>query len=301
MRLKQLRDFLAVVEFGGIRAAARKLGVSQPAISKSLRGLEAELQVRLIQRSPQGVALTSPGRTFFARAQAAQAELRKAEEELAQLAGKGQGSVAFGVGPLAAALVAPEAVVRFREQHPRARIRMVEGFPDALLPLIRDETLDFAVGPRADRKLGSSFRFRPLFRQQFTVVARKGHPLRNARALAGLAGAEWLSLWQTTSPEAPVNRVFSAADLPPPEQIVQCDSYNTLSAMLAKTDMLGMTSRGMLAAPFARELLAEIPVAEEMPMITIGIFTRAGSHLTPAAAAMAKCISVAARQFARPG
>src|SRR6267143_841188 len=85
MRLSQIRDFLAVVESGGIRAAARELGVSQPAITRSVRGREAELHTRLLQRTPTGVVPTQAGRAFLARARAAQAELRKAEEEADRL------------------------------------------------------------------------------------------------------------------------------------------------------------------------------------------------------------------------
>src|SRR5262245_28896923 len=95
MTLSQIRDFIAVVESGGIRAAARKLGVSQPAITRSVRSLEAELRARLLRRTPTGVVPTQPGRALFARARAAQAELRKAEEEVDQL-GQTAGSVAFG-------------------------------------------------------------------------------------------------------------------------------------------------------------------------------------------------------------
>ncbi len=85
MRLSQIRDFVAVVESGGIRAAARKLGVSQPAITRSVRSLEAELHAPLLRRTPTGVVPTTPGRALFARARAAQAELRKAEEEVAHV------------------------------------------------------------------------------------------------------------------------------------------------------------------------------------------------------------------------
>ena len=67
MRLRQIEDFLAVVEAGGIRAAARKRGVSQPAITKSVRRLETDLGAQLVQRTPQGILLTSSGRAFFER------------------------------------------------------------------------------------------------------------------------------------------------------------------------------------------------------------------------------------------
>ena len=91
MRLRQIQDFLAVIEEGSIHAAARKSGLSQPAVTKSLRGLEAELHAQLVRRTNHGVVATPAGRAFYAHAHAAQAELRKGEEEIAQLAGEGSG------------------------------------------------------------------------------------------------------------------------------------------------------------------------------------------------------------------
>src|SRR5690349_3028507 len=120
MRLKQIQDFLAVVEAGSIHAAARKIGVSQPAMTKSVRGLEAELRVQLVRRTNHGVVPTEAGRAFFARARVADSELRKGEEEMARLAGKGTGAVAFGAGPTATLLVVADAIASFRQDFPRA-------------------------------------------------------------------------------------------------------------------------------------------------------------------------------------
>lgn len=300
MRLKQIQDFLAVVEAGSIHAAARKTGVSQPAMTKSVRGLEAELHIQLVRRTNHGVVPTQAGQAFFARARVAHSELRKAEEEMAQLAGNSIGSVAFGAGPTATLLVVADAITRFREDFPKARIRVLEGFPSLLLPLVRNETLDFAIGPRLDGKLDAALRIRPLFRHKFVVVARKGHPLRNAHSLAQFAGADWISLLPPGAAGGPLDRAFSAAGLPIPQQMVQCDSYNVVVGLLAKTDMVGIASHRMLTQSFARDFLQEIPVVEPMPTYTVGMFTRADSPLTPVAAAMAKAVTVAARRLARP-
>jgi len=181
VRLSQIRDFLAVVESGSIRAGARSLAVAQPTITKSVRSLEAELHAQLLQRTAHGVVLTAAGRAFFGRARIVQAELRKAADEVAQVAGEGEGSVALGVGPASGALILGEAVTRFREQFPRARIRLVDALGHALWPLVRDGTLDLAVSIRPDPKREPALAFRPLFRMEFAVVARRGHPLRNAR------------------------------------------------------------------------------------------------------------------------
>jgi len=292
MRLSQIRDFVAVVESGGIRAAARKLGVSQPAITRSVRGLEAELHARLLQRTPTGVVLTQPGRTFLARARAAQAELRKAEEEVDPL-GQRAGSVAFGVSPTSATMV-PEAINRFRQQFPQTRVHIAEGLPQLLLPLVRDETLDFAICRRAVVKLDSALAFRPLFRNDFVVVARRGHPLQKADSLAQLTEANWVSLLPAAA-GGPLDRVFSQTGLSVPQQVIQCESYNTAIGLIAKTDMLGFLSRQALDESILRDFLEQIPVAESMPSFIVGMFTRADTPLTQVAGAMAKAITTTAR------
>jgi DNA-binding transcriptional LysR family regulator len=296
LRLTQIRDFLAVVEAGTIRGAARKLGVSQPTITKSVRGLEAELHVQLLGRSTRGIALTPSGRAFAVRARAAQSELRKAEEEASQL--RGAGSVAFGVGPVGAVLILPEAVALFREQYPTARIRIVEGLAKVLLPFVRDETLDFVMGLQ-ESKVDLAISFRPLYRSQLVVAVRKGHPLRNARWLAQLAGGDWLTTSTLGLPGGPLERLFTSAGLSPPQPVMQCEAYNTVVALLAKTDMLGLMQRRLVAQPFARDFLQEVAIAEPLPSVTAGMFTRADTPLTRVAAAMAKAVVVVSRKLAR--
>jgi LysR family transcriptional regulator, regulator of abg operon len=299
VRLTQIRDFLAVVECGGIRAAARKLGVSQPTITKSVRSLEAELHLQLLGRSAHGIVPTASGRAFFARARVAHSELRKAEEEAAQVGGANGGSVAFGVGNLGATLIVPEAVARFRRQFPHASIRIVEGLAHRLLPSVRDEALDFVIGLRPVTPLEAALRFRPLYRSELVVAARKGHPLRHARSLAELAASEWLSTSTLGLPGGPVERLFASAGLPPQQPLIQCESFNTVVALLGETDMIGLLQRRALKEPFARDTLQEFPITDPMPSVTAGIYTRADTPLTRAAAAMAKAASAVARDLAR--
>jgi DNA-binding transcriptional LysR family regulator len=300
LRLSQIRDFLAVVDAGSIRAGARRLEVAQPTITKSIRSLEAELHAQLLQRTPHGIVLTPAGRAFFARARIAQAELRKAEEEVAQVGGEGEGSVALGVGPWAAILILPEAVTRFREQFPRSRIRVFEALGHALWPLVRDGTLDLAVSLRPDPRREPALNFRPLYRMQWAVVARKGHPLRNARSLVQLVDASWLCLLPPPpSSGSALDLVFSAAGLPGPRAVVECNSHTAMVNLLAKTDMLGTISRRLLDEPLLRDSLQEIAVAEPMPSLTAGVITRADPPPTRVAAAMTRAVTAAARRYAR--
>src|SRR6185369_5202875 len=289
MRLSQLRDFLSILEAGSVRGAARRLDVSQPALTKSLRQLELELGIKLFQRTPTGVIPTRFGKALSVRARSVRAELRKAEEELGKLAGDERGSVAFGVGTVVTVVMVPQAIRQFRTQFPQARVRIMEGLPHVLLPLVRDETLDLVVGARPSGPIDSVFHFRPLFRSPRAVVARKGHPLANAGSLTELASADWLGLppfghWSET--QAPLTPPI----LQDARQLIECDSYNSVVALLAGTDMVAILSRRLLSEPYAREYLQEIKVRERLPSFSVGLFSRADTPLSPAASAMAKAL-----------
>jgi LysR family transcriptional regulator, regulator of abg operon len=238
--MKQLEDFLAVVECGSIRGAARMLGVSQPAITRSVRKLETDLGAHLLQRTPQGISLTDPGHAFFRRVRAAHTELQKAQDEATKGAAS-EGCVSFGVGPAVGSLVVPGAVARFRIQYPRIRLRIMEGFPQHVAPLVRDGTLDFGVGPRPQRKDTSVLTLKPLFRHELIVVARKGHALRSARSLKELSGADWANLVPPRSGESPVKRLFASVGLSAPGDVIQMRLLSSI-CLAARRDLDARTS-----------------------------------------------------------
>jgi len=297
MRLNQIRDLIAVSEAGSLRAAARRIGISQPAMSKSLAELEREFQAQLLTRTSRGVTLTAAGRAFVARARVVQGELRKVREDLAALSGGTEGTVAFGIGPALGLPLVPGAMVRFRAERPGARVRIREGMRNALLPLVRDETLDFAVTELAEATEPGTH-YRPLFRLELGVAARKGHPLARATSLADLAQAPWLFFYPPGSGGA-LERAFGAAGLSSPNALVHCESYITALTLIAQTDLLGLVPPEIIEDPIAHRHIQRIPVRESIPRPRIGIFTRADTPLSPTAALMVQALIGVARSRVR--
>lgn len=101
MKLQRIEHFIEVVDAGSIRGAARRLGISQPGLTRSLQQLEEDLGVQLMHRGVRGASLTPAGSTFLARARLAHAELRKAAEEARHTVGEVGGLVTFGLSPVA--------------------------------------------------------------------------------------------------------------------------------------------------------------------------------------------------------
>ena len=295
MRLRQIRDFVAVVEHGSINGAARALSVSQPGLTKSIKALEKDLQVQLVQRTTRGVVPTDYGRAFYLRARVAQSELRRGRQEIEQIAGERGGAVAFGTGPFAAATIVAEGVTAFRRQFPRADVRVVEGFPQNLLPRVRDETLDFLIGPRfAHLNIDAGISFRPLFQHQLVVACRDGHPLASVRSIAKLVEQPCLCF----EPKERLVEIFASLGVPLPRPIIQCESHSAFVRLLTSNDMIGVFPRRMLEHDEMRGRVREIRVAETLHSHTVGLFTRADTPPTALAQAMAKALVAAGRRLA---
>ena len=295
MRLTQIRDFLAVIESGSISATARKLGVSQPGLTKSLGSLEAELGAALLKRSPTGVTLTRQGHAFHVRARAGYAELAKAQEELARGA---KTQVALGFGPFFAAQIVPQAVMRWREKFPDVELRLLESLGHVTRPMVRDATLDMTLAPRAPRvRDDPAIRFRPIAHLDQIVVARRGHPLAKARSAGDLASEEWLSsLRRDATAEA-----LRAIGVPEPRQITECESFSALLTLLGGSDMLAVVQHPFLDMPQVAQVIQEIPIPQRLPGLTVGLHVRADAPLTKPAAALARLLSETGRRLLQRG
>ena len=294
MRLSQLRDFVAIVDAGSLRAAARANGVSHPALTKSLRLLEGEVGVALLRRNNRGIACTPAGRALLARARAIQAEVRKAEEDLAHYAGPGGGQVSIGLSSAATMLVA-DAIARFTLSHAETRLRIMAGPPSVLVPLVRDETLDFAIVVRMPATTGAGLSFRSLHKLRMAVACRRGHPLEAATTLVQLAETRWLGL---NAPGAGgwLEQTLSKAGIAFPRRYIQCESFALAAELMARSDAVMAVPLQMIRMQGEHGRLVAIGLDAELPTIELGLCARNDSRSTAAAAALGRLISDVLRE-----
>ena len=298
MQLNQIRDFIAIVEAGSIRSAARARGVSHPAMTKSVRLLEDELRVQLFHRGTRGVVPTSAGRVFLERARVIRAEVRKAEQEMAERADQGSATVGVGCVPIVSTMLLPQTITRFLDKHPKSRLRILENTGSVLLPFVRDETIDLAIGSPQPGTSQAGTNYQILCRSRMTVAARKGHPLRGARSIAQLADARWIA------PVAPgagslIERLFQAQGLALPRQYLQCESTAMAFELIMRTDALALLATSVVASQPRPGALEAIGVAEPLPEMTIGLWTRAETRLSTPAAAFVRILADVAKDVAK--
>jgi DNA-binding transcriptional LysR family regulator len=125
--LLQLKSFVAVVDQGGFTAASRRLGLSQPAVSRAVASLEKEFGLSLLVRSRDGLTLTEAGSLVLTHAREAVRHLTLMRTEVAGLAGEVTGTLSLASLPSATGtLVAPQ-LQRFTARYPAVTIRLLEG------------------------------------------------------------------------------------------------------------------------------------------------------------------------------
>ena len=282
MKFSAVKDFLAVAERGGLRAAARHSGTSQPVITRSIQELEKELGVALFERSEKGVKLTAMGHTFLRRAHAVRNELQKAKEEIEQMRGEVHGTVTVGLSSVPHLALLPNALRPFRARYPDVHLSVTDAlFPDVEAALL-DGRVDLYIGPVPPR-LPRELHNEKLFDNTRIILGRKGHPLGKARSLRELAGAEWITTSITHKAEEELGPLFAEHGLPPPRLVLRAHSALTFLVSMVYSDLLMMAPVQWVKFPLWRDVLQQIHVTELLPAPPICIVQRTGLPQTPAA------------------
>lgn len=301
MKLHHLRDFIAIARAQSVRGAARDLGLTQPALTRSLGELERELGAVLLERHARGVVLTAVGDAFLVRARAALEEIRRGGDEVAQLRGEATGAVTVGLSGTAWLALAPEVFTAFKRAYPDVRLRLVEGFFGTLEAQLRNGTMDFYVGPLPGTPLSDAYRTLPLFEKDVVIVGRVDHPLRNAKSLRALLDAEWVVTGVRERPEAEFERVFTERGLAPPTRTTRVDASIGVAVLLSETDALAVLPVQWMQTRLFKHALAAIPVKERFTAPGIVQIARAGLPLTPAAEHLSVLLQRAAQAYAARG
>lgn len=143
--LDELRHLLLIVEHRTFTAAARHAHLSQPALSASVRRLEAELGARLLDRGRHGATLTAEGEALLPRARAALAAFEDGRRAVEEVAGLTVGEVRIGAGATVSTYLLPPLLSRYRKAHPGIRIVLREMSAEPAKDAVAGGSLDLAI------------------------------------------------------------------------------------------------------------------------------------------------------------
>ncbi len=283
VKLHHLRNVVAVVDRGSLRAGAKHLGLAQPAVSRSIKELEQELGIVLFERNKFGMTLTRAGEIFVRRARGIQAEFSKTLEEMEHLRGEDRGTITVGCSSAALIAMVPRIISHFHVKYPNIRIKLVEGSLPMLENEIRDGLVELYYGAVATGFNDPALLIETLFENERIIIARRDHPLRSATTLADLVEASWVTTPMMIDSDNEVNSVFAAAGLPAPRIVMQASSAMNLAVVVATSDLLAPVAQQWMELINATGMMERIPVGEISKAPRICAVRRANIPLTPAA------------------
>ncbi len=145
MELLDLRYFVSIAETGSFTKSALQNNIAQSALSRRVRDLEADVGVALFYRNGRGVLLTEAGETFLARARTILADVEGLRQEMGRTAGVLDGTVTLAVPPSVGLILLAPLLSQIRADHPRIRMRVLEGFSGHVAEWLAAGKVDLAV------------------------------------------------------------------------------------------------------------------------------------------------------------
>lgn len=288
MDLRRLEQFVAVAQEGGFGRAARRLNISQPALTRSIGVLEGELGALLFERGPRGAALTTAGEKLLPHALLILNEANRAIAELDTSHAVAEGQVRIGVSPNFLTHVMPHVIHEIGLRAPQLNIQVITGTREALGAKLIARELDVAlcIVPEfvhATRAETNELTFEEIGIEHVEPYVAPDHPLLNsAVTLEQLATERWAVPFELSVPYRFVS-LFFRNGMRTPQQALNSASLPLLRQAAAGSGMVALLPRREAEADVRAGRLVLLPTPDLVMPYTVGLLVRRATTVPPPA------------------
>jgi DNA-binding transcriptional LysR family regulator len=277
--IQHIRAFLTVATTGSFAKAALELNLSPSALTVQIQQLEEWLGVALLERSPRQVSLTAAGQNNRAPMEKLLLDLDNIVSGSRDLAALRRGVVTIAALPSMCSGALPPMLKAFRQQFPGVEVRLRDVVAQRIDALVREGEVDFGLGVRA--RMGHGLAFEVVMVDRLSLFVPPDHPLARKRSitLQALAGQPIILTGRDSSVRERVEQLFAEEGLALTPGL-EANYMSTVMALVRQG--LGMTLLPE-SADEGRGDLTQVRVEHPGVCREIGLITRAGSDLSPAA------------------
>lgn len=261
MDLNKWRHAVGVADQGSFTAAAMRLHISQPALSRSIQSLERELGLVLFERGPAGIAITTVGQPILEQARALLGQAEALQESVRDIVRGDAGAVRFGVGPMFATLldqVLPALWQPKQSVTVQAHVLPVERL---VVRLLRGE-LDFFIADGRAARGQKAIAVEPLGEAPVGYFVRPSHPLA---ARSNLKISE-LASFPRVAPNLPEATIEQDRDIRMSSQVsagqLNCERLDLLVRMASGSDAVLLAIAPMIEDTLASGELVRLDISD---------------------------------------
>jgi len=292
--------FAAIADHGQVQLAAAALGLSQPALSKSLRRLEQAMKSKLLKRTPKGVELTAVGSALLARVRKLRLSVDDISREVADLSEGRAGHLRIGASPvLTLNLVATVCDALLREAA-GVTLKITADSRKVMLTALRNGELDFVVtsipAPQTDELADEH-----LLDDDFVVYAAAHHRLAKHKqlTLADLTHERWALAAMNGPAERRLSQAFGDAGLPPPTFALETPYLPLRNRLIATSDLLTFGSKEAARQAAAQYRIKILHVKDLVYARRIGLIFRKDAYLSPVARRFIEKLKATAKEITK--
>ena len=283
MEIRQLRAFLAIAEVKTFTAGARRVNITQAAISMQIRQLEDEVGLPLFTRTPRRVIMTEAGEYLLERARKILREHDSALAEIAELGGVEHGRLRIGSASAEfATQQLPHILQRLRGEFPNSELAVNSGTSQTLVDKIMHGEIDIAfVSLPVDN---SSIMTDMLFSDEIVAIAHPEHRLANERFIsaAALAGEKLILGERGGNTRRMIDDFFDAANVRP-NIVMELSRQEAINKMVAKNLGVGIAGTKSVAVEIREGRLMSWMIEGAEIRWELGLARLRGGYFSPIA------------------
>jgi DNA-binding transcriptional LysR family regulator len=279
MELRDIEYFAVLADHRHFGRAAAALGITQPALSKSLQRLETLLETRLVERSTKVVELTPEGAALRLRMNELRLSLQSVAKEIKEIGDGRVGILRVGVGGAISEELLATAFAKFREAAPRTTLSVLVSDNDVMVPALRKGELDLIVNYYMIVQ-AQDVVCEHLYHDDYVVCAAASHRLakRKRLDLADLVGEHWAWADPSLGSQQKLRETFRDAGLPPPHVGLEVRSTALRLRTVSKSDLLDFTSHAVIKQLGSSDI-AILPIRELTWHRSVGLLRRKASYV----------------------
>jgi LysR family nitrogen assimilation transcriptional regulator len=285
MDLKQLRSFLHIAELSSLSKAAERLHLSQPALSRQIKMLEAEIGEPLFLRTGRGVEITEAGRLLERRANAVLTELERFNSDLAAQKGRVAGTLCLGLPPSSGLILAGPLIERYRSEYPDVRLRVTQLLSGTLQEHLLDGRAD--LGILYEGATSPRIAFERLNSEELFLIARPQEisAPKNEVNFDSLCSMPLILPGQPHSLRTIVERLAAKRDQKL-NVVIEADSLSVLLELVRRGLGVTILSQAACRRDVEKRRLIALPITDPGIVRTAVLAWSRDFPLTPAAKAM---------------
>lgn len=278
IKFRHLQTFIEVARQKSVGRAADVLSITQPAVTRTIRELEAYLGVDLFEKEGRGIRITRFGEVFLRHAGESIAAVNRGVDSIAQARSSLGPPLRIGALPTASATFLPDAVAEFLKAGTGSQVTIATGENRWLLDALRLGDLDLVVGRLAAPELMTGLHFEPLYSEEVGFVVRHGHPLQAKRSfsLSELQDYTVLMPIKGSIIRPLVDRFLLSHGIAELTNVIETVSDSFGRAYLERHDAIWIISRGIVFSEVQAGRMAFLDIdTSETTRGAVGFTTRA--------------------------